>query len=227
MDIQYAEQPRPEGLAQALIIAEDFLDGHPSALILGDNLFFGHSFVKSLKAADTRQAEATIFGYYTSTPEIYGVVEFDETGKAISLEEKPEHPKSHFAIPGIYFYDDKAPEYARALAPSPRGELEITDLNNVYLQQDRLYVENLGRGTAWLDTGNPDALAAASEFVRVIQKRQGLKIACVEEISYHQGWITAAQVAAIAESMAKTEYGQYLASITRISEPWPTVRREK
>ena len=225
--LKYTVQPTPGGLAQAFTLGADFIGGETSCLTLGDNLFYGQGLIKLFQRSAAIEKGARVFAYEVSDPRAYGVVSFDDAGRAISLEEKPEHPKSHFAIPGIYFYDDKAPEYARALAPSPRGELEITDLNNVYLQQDRLYVENLGRGTAWLDTGNPDALAAASEFVRVIQKRQGLKIACVEEISYHQGWITAAQVAAIAESMAKTEYGQYLASITRISEPWPTVRREK
>ncbi len=207
---EYAEQPRPEGLAQAFLIGEPFLAGGPAALVLGDNLFYGSQFRLAIEAATKKDKGATIFGYYTATPEAYGVVEFDESGKAISLEEKPKVPKSNYAVPGIYFYDEHVVDIAKALKPSPRGELEITDLNRVYLDKGELNVEVLGRGTAWLDTGSPDALNDASDFVKVIQHRQGLKIACLEEIAFHKKWIDKAQLLEWAEKLGKTEYAVYL-----------------
>jgi glucose-1-phosphate thymidylyltransferase len=187
---EYAEQPKPEGLAQAFHIGEKFLDGSPAALVLGDNLFYGTQFRKAMERASNQEKGATIFGYYTATPEIYGVVEFDKAGKAISLEEKPAQPKSNYAVPGIYFYDERVCELARTIKPSVRGELEITDLNRLYLEAGELQVEVLGRGTAWLDTGSPDSLLEAAVFVQVIQHRQGLKIACLEEIAYNKHWIS-------------------------------------
>jgi len=207
---EYEEQPKPEGLAQAFLIGEKFLDGSPAALVLGDNLFYGSQFRIAIEAATKKADGATIFGYYTATPEAYGVVEFDETGKAISLEEKPKVPKSNYAVPGIYFYDEQVVDIAKALKPSPRGELEITDLNRVYLEKGELNVEVLGRGTAWLDTGSPDALNDASDFVKVIQHRQGLKIACLEEIAFNKKWINKAQLLEWAEKLGKTEYAVYL-----------------
>jgi glucose-1-phosphate thymidylyltransferase len=210
VNIEYAEQPKPEGLAQAFLIGEEFLDGGPAALVLGDNLFYGSQFRKAIENAAQQESGATIFGYFTATPEIYGVVEFDATGKAVSLEEKPKQPKSQYAVPGIYFYDEQVVAIAKALKPSPRGELEITDLNRVYLEADALRVEVLGRGTAWLDTGSPDALADATDFVKVIQHRQGLKIACLEEIAFNKGWISKTQLLATADSLGKTEYADYL-----------------
>ena len=212
---EYAEQPRPEGLAQAFIIGEKFIDGGKAALVLGDNLFYGSQFRKAVEHATRQETGATIFGYYTATPEIYGVVEFDAQGTAISLEEKPERPKSNYAVPGIYFYDERVVELAKALKPSPRGELEITDLNRIYLQEGSLNVEVLGRGTAWLDTGSPDALAEATDFVKVIQHRQGLKIACLEEIAYSKKWITKEELLATAERLGKTEYATYLKKLAQ------------
>ena len=207
---EYAEQPKPEGLAQAFIIGEDFLAGGTAALVLGDNLFYGSQFRKAIETATQQERGATIFGYYTAHPEEYGVVEFDANGKAISLEEKPKQPKSNYAVPGIYFYDERVVPLAKALKPSPRGELEITDLNRIYLEQGELSVETLGRGTAWLDTGSPDALADATDYVKVIQHRQGLKIACLEEIAYAKKWITRDELLAWAEKLGKTEYAVYL-----------------
>ena len=207
---EYAEQPRPEGLAQAFIIGEDFLDGGRAALVLGDNLFYGSQFRTAVEKAGHQEHGATIFGYYTATPEIYGVVEFDSHGKAISLEEKPAQPKSNYAVPGVYFYDEQVCEIAKALKPSKRGELEITDLNRVYLDKGELNVEVLGRGTAWLDTGSPDALAEATDFVKVIQHRQGLKIACLEEIAYSKRWLSRETLLEWAERLGKTEYAVYL-----------------
>lgn len=207
---EYEEQPKPEGLAQAFLIGEKFLDGSKAALVLGDNLFYGSQFRIAIEAATKKPDGATIFGYYTATPEAYGVVEFDETGKAISLEEKPKVPKSNYAVPGIYFYDEQVVDIAKALKPSPRGELEITDLNRVYLEKGELNVEVLGRGTAWLDTGSPDALNDASDFVKVIQHRQGLKIACLEEIAFNKKWINKTQLLEWAEKLGKTEYAVYL-----------------
>lgn len=210
MRFSFAEQPSPDGLAQALIIAEDFLAGAPSCLILGDNLFYGHDLVKSLEAADVRTDGATIFGYHVANPRAYGVVEFDPSGKVLSIEEKPAQPKSNYAIPGLYFYDGRAPAFARALQPSARGELEITDLNRCYLEEGSLTVELMGRGTAWLDTGTHAHLLDAAQFVQVIEERQGLKIACIEEIAFDQGWIDREGLRRCVEFQGKSSYGQYL-----------------
>jgi glucose-1-phosphate thymidylyltransferase len=210
LEISYAEQPNPDGLAQAFLIGAEFLDGHPACLVLGDNLFYGHDFSKTLQTATSRQHGATIFGYYVSNPEAYGVVEFDDSGVAVSLEEKPKVPKSKYAVPGLYFYDAQVVELARSLKPSARGELEITDLNRVYLERGELHVETLGRGLAWLDTGTHDSLLEAADFVRAIQNRQGLKIACIEEIALLKGWITRDQMRALIEGLGKTSYADYL-----------------
>ncbi len=208
--IEYAEQPKPEGLAQAFLIGADFIAGAPSALVLGDNLFYGHDLTKSLAQATARTEGATIFAYHVADPTSYGVVEFGPDGCALSLEEKPSHPKSNYAVPGIYFYDAEVVRLARSLRPSKRGELEITDLNRLYLESGRLHVENLGRGTAWLDTGTHDSLLDAAQFVSVIENRQGLKIACIEEIAYRQGWIDRATLATSVEKHGKSSYGAYL-----------------
>ena len=212
---EYAEQATPNGLAQAFVIGEKFIDGGKAALVLGDNLFYGSQFRRSIEQASKLEKGATIFGYYTATPEAYGVVEFDSSGRAISLEEKPEKPKSNYAVPGVYFYDERVCEIAKQLQPSKRGEYEITDLNRVYLESGELNVEVLGRGTAWLDTGSPDALADATDFVKVIQHRQGLKIACLEEIAYSNRWITQAELLAWAEKLGKTEYAVYLKKLAQ------------
>jgi len=211
----YAEQPSPDGLAQAFIIASDvgFLKDEPAALVLGDNLFYGNDFPRALQSAVARENGATIFGYRVADPTAYGVVEFDDEGKAISLEEKPEQPKSNYAIPGIYFYDADVVELAKGLKPSPRGELEITDLNRLYLERGDLNVELLGRGTAWLDTGTHDSLLEAAEFVKVIESRQGLKIACLEEIGYTQDWITPEEFEQQIKALGKSSYGHYLKKI--------------
>jgi glucose-1-phosphate thymidylyltransferase len=208
----YAEQARPEGLAQAFHIAGDigFLHDEPAALVLGDNLFYGHDLVKSLERATTRTEGATIFGYHVADPRSYGVVEFAADGRVVSLEEKPAQPKSNYAIPGIYFYDAEVVARARSLRPSARGELEITDLNRLYLEAGRLHVEVLGRGTAWLDTGTHDSLLEAGQFVSVIENRQGLKIACLEEIAWRQGWIDRATLEANVTRLGKSSYGAYL-----------------
>jgi len=210
VSFSYAEQPKPEGLAQALIIAEDFLGECNSALILGDNVFHGHDLEQTLADADGRAQGATIFGYHVADPSSYGVVEFDDQGNAISLEEKPEQPKSNYAVPGLYFYDQQASAMAKALQPSARGELEITDLNQAYLDQDKLSVEVLGRGTAWLDTGSHDSLASATDFVKVIERRQGLKIACLEEIGLHKGWLDQTAIEVAAKRHGSSSYGSYL-----------------
>lgn len=210
MRFVYAEQPRPEGLAQAFVIAEDFLAGDPSCLVLGDNLFYGQELSHRLQSAHAQTEGATIFGYPVADPERYGVVEFAPDGRVVSLEEKPEQPKSSHAVPGIYFYDGNAPAYARVQKPSARGELEITDLNLRYLREGRLRVELFGRGTAWLDTGTHDSFAEASQFVEVIQKRQGLQIGCIEEIAWRNAWIDRHQLAALAEGCGKSGYGAYL-----------------
>ncbi len=209
--ISYAEQPKPEGLAQAFLIGGKFLDGEPVCLVLGDNLFYGHELGKSLLAASRRMQGATIFGYHTKQPEQYGVVEFDDDWNVVSLEEKPARPKSNYAVPGIYFYDNQVVEMAKNLKPSPRGELEITDLNRLYLERGDLRVEILGRGTTWLDTGTPDSLADATQFVQVIQQRQGLKIACPEEVAFLQGRIDRARLNESITKYAGTPYGEYLA----------------
>ncbi len=213
LSISYAEQPKPEGLAQAFLIAEEFLGGEPACLVLGDNLFYGHELGKSLLAASRRTQGATVFGYHTNQPEQYGVVEFDDDWNVVSLEEKPKAPKSNYAVPGIYFYDSDVVEMTKTLKPSPRGELEITDLNRLYLEKGALRVEILGRGTTWLDTGTPDSLADATQFVQVIQQRQGLKIACPEEIAYSQGRIDSDGLAASVEKYKGTPYGEYLATL--------------
>lgn len=213
LEINYAVQPSPDGLAQALIIAETFLDGAPSVLILGDNIFFGNLLYEKLAAADQRTGGATIFVYRVHNPEQYGVAEFDKTGKAINLQEKPEQPKSNYAVTGLYFYDAYAPEYARQIKPSHRGELEITDLNNIYLEKGQLSVERMGRGYTWLDTGTHESLLQAHQFVQTIEHRQGLKIACPEELAFRYGWITQAQLKQLAQSLIKSGYGKYLMQI--------------
>jgi len=210
---QYCEQPKPEGLAQALILAEDFLAGQPSCLILGDNLFYGHGLPDVLKAGAQIKDGAMVFAYYVNDPERYGVVHFDEKGRALGLEEKPKAPKSNYAVPGIYFYDARAPQIAKALKPSARGELEITDLNRVYLNEQKLRVQVMGRGFAWLDTGTHDSLLEASQFISVIEKRQGLKVGCVEEIAFRNGLISKEQLQKLAEPLSKNEYGKYLLKI--------------
>lgn len=210
LSISYAEQARPEGLAQAFIIGADFIDGEPSCLILGDNVFYGHGMQATLHEAASLQDGGLVFGYYVSDPERYGVVEFDNAGNVISLEEKPKSPKSSYAVPGLYFYDGEVVDHARRLKPSDRGELEITDLNKVYLELGRLKVDLLGRGIAWLDTGTNRSLVEAGEFVRAIQERQGLMIACLEEIAWSLGWISVDQVEAAARAMGKSTYAAYL-----------------
>ena len=209
----YAEQPSPDGLAQAFLIGADFLNGAPAALVLGDNLFYGNDFTDTLASANRDLNHSTIFGYPVSDPQSYGVVEFDSNGKAISLEEKPAKPKSHFAVPGLYFYSSDVVEHARALKPSARGELEITCLNRSYLEAGRLNVQKLGRGTAWLDTGTHDTLLQAAEFVRVIQHRQGLRIACLEEIGLEMGFLDEAGFEKSIQRLGKSSYGDYLRSV--------------
>lgn len=208
--LTYAEQPYPDGLAQAFIIGEEFIGKDPCCLILGDNIFYGQHFSDNLHSATAQQKGATVFGYHVSDPERFGVVEFDKTGRALSIEEKPLKPKSNFAVTGLYFYDNDVVEIAKGIKPSARGELEITDVNRAYLERQTLRVEMLGRGFAWLDTGTHDSLLEASHFVHTIEQRQGLKVACLEEIAYHNGWISAEQLAAQAEALKKTGYGQYL-----------------
>ena len=216
MDIQYAIQEQPNGLAEAFIIGADFIVKDAVALVLGDNIFYGQSFSQVLRrAADRTENEpgATIFGYYVRDPREYGVVEFDENGKAISIEEKPENPKSNYAVPGLYFYDNSVVEIAKTIKPSARGELEITAVNNAYLERGDLHVETLGRGFAWLDTGNHDMLLAAADFVSAFQKRQGLYISCIEEIAYKRGFIDKEQLVKLAQPLLKTDYGKYLMEI--------------
>ena len=212
---EYAEQPKPEGLAQAFLIGAKFLAGSPAALVLGDNLFYGHDFTDTLAEANGDTNGATVFGYEVADPSAYGVVEFDAKGQAISLEEKPSHPKSHFAVPGLYFYSSDVVEMARSLKPSVRGELEITDLNRVYLEQGRLRVQKLGRGTAWLDTGTHDSLLDAAQFVQVIQHRQGLRISCLEEIGLQMGFLDEAAFERAIENLGKSSYGTYLREVLK------------
>ena len=213
LDLTYAAQPKPEGLAQAYIIGAEHVGQGPSALVLGDNIFFGHGLTDVLSKASARHSGATVFAYLVSDPERYGVVQFDANGRAISIEEKPKAPKSRWAVTGLYFYDHRAPDIARKLKPSPRGELEITDLNRVYLEMGELQVEKLGRGYAWLDTGTPDSLSEASDFVRALEKRQGTKIACPEEVAYRMGFIDRPQLAELARGLGSSAYGQYLADL--------------
>ena len=210
LKLAYAEQPRPEGLAQAFIIGRDFVAGSPVALVLGDNIFHGMGLTGILRRAGALKEGGLVFGYLVKDPERYGVVEFDASGKVLGIEEKPAKPKSHYAVPGLYFYDGTVCDVAAALKPSPRGELEITDLNRKYLAQGKLRVELLGRGFAWLDTGTHESLLQASNFVQTIEERQGLKIACLEEIAYRAGWISADRLRELGQVMAKNSYGQYL-----------------
>ncbi|WP_291520406.1 glucose-1-phosphate thymidylyltransferase RfbA [Acidithiobacillus sp.] len=213
LSFQYAEQARPEGLAQALLIAEEFLAGSPSALVLGDNVFYGHEISATLQAANTRDTGATIFAYHVANPRAYGVVEFNADGQAIGLEEKPETPRSSYAVTGLYFYDGNGSRMAREIRPSARGELEITDLNRLYLQEKRLQVEVLGRGTAWLDTGTHADLLNAGQFIRTLEERQGLKVACPEEIAYRMGYIDGEALSRLAAPLQKSGYGDYLLRI--------------
>jgi glucose-1-phosphate thymidylyltransferase len=227
LSIAYAPQPRPEGLAQAFIIGKDFLAGGPACLVLGDNIFYGHGFIESLHKATALERGATVFGYRVKDPERYGVVDFDATGKAVSIEEKPAQPKSRYAVPGLYFYDERVAEVAANLRPSARGELEITDVNRTYLEWGELLVEILGRGIAWLDTGTHESLLQASNFVHTIEQRQGLKMACLEEIAYRQGYIPAGQLEQLAAAMNGNSYGSYLLQVleeghdSSVSRPTP------
>ncbi|MCH2239348.1 MAG: glucose-1-phosphate thymidylyltransferase RfbA [Blastomonas sp.] len=215
LNIQYAAQPNPDGLAQAFIIGRDFVGANPSALVLGDNIFFGHDLVKQLHSANDRSTGASVFAYRVHDPERYGVVEFDAEQRAISIEEKPTDPKSNYAVTGLYFYDHQVCDIAADITPSPRGELEITDVNRRYLDLGALNVEIMGRGYAWLDTGTHDSLLEASSFIATLQKRQGLQVACPEEIAYWQGWIDAEQLARLANPLAKNGYGQYLLGLLK------------
>jgi glucose-1-phosphate thymidylyltransferase len=210
INLQYAVQPSPDGLAQAFIIGKEFIGNDGCALVLGDNIFYGHDFQKLLRSAAKREEGATVFAYPVNDPERYGVVEFDAAGNAISLEEKPAKPKSRYAVTGLYFYDNDVVDIAHSIKPSHRGELEITDVNSIYLERGKLTVENMGRGTAWLDTGTHDSLIEAASFIEVIQKRQGLKVACPEEIAFHNGYISAEALRKLAEPLLKNGYGQYL-----------------
>jgi glucose-1-phosphate thymidylyltransferase len=210
MRIEFAVQPNPEGLAQAFVIGEQFIDGEACAMVLGDNIFYGHGLAEIVRRAGQREAGATIFGYHTNSPKEYGVAEFDAGGKVVGLEEKPAVPKSNYAVTGLYFYDKRVVDFAKRLKPSPRGELEITDLNRVYLEAGDLHLEKLGRGIAWLDTGTPENMLLAGNFIHTIVARQGLQIACPEELAFQNNWIDVAQVRRLAEPLRKTPYGQYL-----------------
>ena len=210
LSIEYMIQPSPDGLAEAFTLGKNFVGNHPSALILGDNIFYGHDFANQLKDANAHTSGATVFAYHVSDPERYGVVEFDGNFKAISIEEKPQKPKSNYAVTGLYFYDEQVCEIAASIKPSARGELEITDVNRIYLKQQQLQVEIMGRGYAWLDTGTHDSLLEAAGFISTLQKRQGLMVACPEEIAFHQGWISQEDVEKLAHPLKKNAYGQYL-----------------
>ena len=215
LNIQYKVQPSPDGLAQAFILGEEFLAGSPAALVLGDNIFYGHDLHEMLQDANAQTTGATVFSYHVSDPERYGVVEFDANKNAISIEEKPKQPKSNYAVTGLYFYDAHVVEHAKTIKPSPRGELEITDLNNIYLQQGQLKVQAMDRGFAWLDTGTHESLHDAGSFVASIQKRQGLQVACVEEIAYRMGYISRDKLIELAQPLLKSDYGQYLLKVSR------------
>lgn len=215
INLTYAVQPSPDGLAQAFIIGREFIGGDNSALVLGDNIFYGHEFADDLSSAAKDQSGARVFAYHVHDPERYGVVEFDSAGRAISLEEKPQNPKSNYAVTGLYFYDNQVVDIARDLKPSPRGELEITDVNRVYLERNQLAVQVMGRGHAWLDTGTHESLLDAGQFIATIEKRQGLKIACLEEIAYLKKWINAEQLEKLAQPLSKNPYGQYLLSLLK------------
>ncbi len=215
ISLQYAVQPKPEGLAQAFLIGEKFIDGGPACLILGDNVFYGHGLAQSLQKATAQTDGATIFGYWVKDPQRYGVIEFDNEGSVTSIEEKPAHPKSNYAAVGLYFYDSQITEVAKSVKPSARGELEITEVNNLYLQQQKLKVELLGRGTAWLDTGTTDSLLQAANFVQTVEQRQGLMIACPEEIAYNLGFINEDELLKLAEPLKKNSYGKYLISLVK------------
>jgi glucose-1-phosphate thymidylyltransferase len=213
ISIEYAEQPSPDGLAQAFIIGEEFIGGDRVALVLGDNIFYSHNFQESLQKAVTKEQGATVFGYHVNDARAYGVVEFAKDGRVLSIEEKPQQPKSNYAVTGLYFYDNRVVEISKSIQPSPRGELEITDINKAYLEMGELDVELLGRGAAWLDTGTHDNLLAASQFIQTIEKRQGLKIACPEEIAFRKGYISADQLVDLAEPLRKSGYGEYLLNV--------------
>ena len=213
INLSYAVQPSPDGLAQAFLIGEEFIDGDSCAMVLGDNIFYGSGLKKHLREAAAKETGATVFGYYVDDPERFGIVEFDENGKAISLEEKPKNPKSNYCVTGLYFYDNRVVEMAKKVKPSARGELEITDLNKLYLEDDTLNVVTLGRGYAWLDTGTMDALAEATEFVKVIENRQGIQISAVEEIAYKNGWISKEKLVESAEKYGKSPYGEHLRKV--------------
>ena len=215
MQIEYAVQPSPDGLAQAFIIGKDFIGKYPSTLVLGDNIFYGHDLVKQLHRANQRENGASVFAYHVHDPERYGVVAFDAQQRAISIEEKPQHPKSNYAVTGLYFYDPQVCDIAADIRPSARGELEITDINQRYLQQGQLHVEIMGRGFAWLDTGTHDSLLEAASFIATLQKRQGLQVACPEEIAFRQGWINAEQLQTLAHPLKKNGYGQYLLNLLK------------
>jgi len=212
--LKYVAQPNPGGIAQAFLVGREFIDGDPCALILGDNLFYGHGMQGLLHESVERAEGATVYGYWVRDPQSYGVVEFDHAGRAVGIEEKPSEPKSHYAVTGLYFYDDQVVAMAESLKPSARGELEITDLNRLYLERGLLRVERLGRGVAWLDTGSPEALLQASNFIQTIQLRQGLQVACPEEIAFRRGWISVDELLALARPLLKTAYGEYLVAIT-------------
>jgi glucose-1-phosphate thymidylyltransferase len=213
LNLKYKVQPSPDGLAQAFILGEEFIDGDSCAMVLGDNIFYGGGLGRHLKEAAAREDGATVFGYYVNDPERFGIVEFDENGKAISIEEKPQHPKSNYCVTGLYFYDKNVCEYARSIRPSARGELEITDLNRIYLEKGKLNVVTLGRGYAWLDTGTMDALSDATEFIKVVENRQGIQISAIEEIAYKNGWITRKQLLEHAERYGKSPYGAHLKQV--------------